>query len=421
MKKLIRLLLVFSMVMAMIGCNSGEKPAITEEEIEIADFDYSRYQVYPVESHKANSGRPYTDDNLPVFTRKMILELLGNEENQIFSPFNLYLNLNLMAGLTSGDARREILDLLGKEEDTLLKDYQALWKAYYADDGKRVSEYANSIWLNENLDVNDDKLKQIADDYFVPGFRGDMGSRDYTRAFQSWMNDNTGKMMGKQISGLEFDPGTLMAVASTIYYSNRWQYEYDPLKTKDATFHGVNGNTKAPFMNKTCSGFYVEGNGFSGIMDMFGNGEGYMLFLMPDEGGSIRNVFESEDFLKLIDGSRDEFLSPCLLELSLPKFDVDSKFKIEEILPRLGVRSMFDAGSNAFAELSSTPMEVDKIEHACRLILDEEGVKAAAYTVDIMYGGGPTERRKVVFDRPFIFMIMPDMKNVMFCGVINQL
>ncbi|MBR6957296.1 MAG: hypothetical protein IKH73_02490, partial [Erysipelotrichaceae bacterium] len=63
MKKLIKILLVFSMVMVMIGCNSGEKPAITEEEIEIADFDYSRYQVYPVESHKANSGRPYTDDN----------------------------------------------------------------------------------------------------------------------------------------------------------------------------------------------------------------------------------------------------------------------------------------------------------------------------------------------------------------------
>ncbi len=421
MKKLIKTGLVFALITVMIGCKEEVKPVSNEEETEIADFDYSVYQFYPVENYEVKEESLYADRKLPDFTVKMMKKLFDSEKNQVFSPFNLYLNMSLMAGLTSGEAKEELLDLLGSDENTVLSDYQTLWKTYYETGGNRVAEFANSIWLSDKLNVNEEKLKQIADDYYVPGFRGDMENEDYTKAFQSWLNDNTGKMMGNHISGLEFDPGMLMSVASTIYYSNRWQYEYDPLMTKNATFHGVNGDVKVPFMNKLCSGLYVEGSNFTGIMDIFGNYEDVMFFLMPDKETSVTALLESADFLKILNGKSDDIIMPYITEVSMPRVDVDSKLKLEEILPELGVKAMFDSSSNSFSELSSTPMAVDKIEHACRLIIDEEGVKAAAYTVEQMYGGAPEERKKIVFDRPFIFMIVSGSKNVLFCGVINQL
>ena len=186
-------------------------------------------------------------------------------------------------------------------------------------------------------------------------------------------------------------------------------------------FHGVNEDVKTPMMHKQVSAVYFESSNFTGIMDMFGNGEDYMMLLLPDKGCSVSDVINNDEFLSLINGENANTMSMYITEITLPKFDVDCKYDIEKILPEMGVRSVFQLDSNAFSELTDSAMAVDKIEHACRLILDEEGVKAAAYTVETMYGGSPSERKTIVFDRPFIFIVLSGLKNVMFCGVINQL
>ena len=108
-----------------------------------------------------------------------------------------------------------------------------------------------------------------------------------------------------------------------------------------------------------------------------------------------------------------------MVHLTLPKFDVSARFALEEILPQLGIKGIFGAQKDAFGVISDEPLAVSAIEHACRVRTDENGIEAAAYTVEMAIGGAPREHVKLTFDRPFFFALKSAYDNtVLFAGVI---
>ncbi|MBQ9036374.1 MAG: hypothetical protein IJ115_02825 [Erysipelotrichaceae bacterium] len=422
-RKLISVLLCVMMLL-ISGCQKEpdlETHQGEQQQAEIADFDYEQYLVSGVESYKS-SGRnngTVTEGKLPDFSLRLMKDILTTEKNTVFSPLNIYFNLAALAGLAQGEAREEIINTLGVKEDSLVFDYQAIWNRFYVKSDRTTTQFANSIWLNQSVDFNEDILKQESDYFYVPVFSGDMASEDYHKAFKSWLNDNTGELLGNHINEISISPATLMMLASTVYHTNRWQFEFEKEKTALEVFHGSEQDVKVEMMHKAASILYHEGSNFTSCMDIFGDG-GSFAIIMPNEGVSVAELMESSEVGELI-CSPGTIFDPARVELSLPKFDTDSKLRLEETLPRLGITSVFDSEKKPFGELTETAMAVDQIEHACRVVVDEEGIKAAAYTVDMMYGGpGPQEITKMVVDRPFIFIEYMG-NTIMFCGVINQL
>ena len=64
---------------------------------------------------------------------------------------------------------------------------------------------------------------------------------------------------------------------------------------------------------------------------------------------------------------------------------------------------------------------VTEVKHGVRVAIDEEGVKAAAYTVMMLLGGmPPTEIVTFAVDRPFIFVITGPSGMPLFVGIVNQ-
>ena len=67
---------------------------------------------------------------------------------------------------------------------------------------------------------------------------------------------------------------------------------------------------------------------------------------------------------------------------------------------------------------------MNKIDHAVRVGIDEEGVTGAAYTViEPTYGSaGPQIKKKVDFilDRPFLFVITSRDGLPLFTGIVNE-
>ena len=422
-RKLISVLLCLS-VLLVSGCHSEPELVVhqgEEQQAEIADFDYEQYLISGGKTPNGNGQGIINpaERKLSDFYVRLIRNVLVSEENTVFSPLNIYLNLAALAGLAQGEARDEIINVLGVNEDSLVYDYQTIWKNNYTDNGKTVTQFANSIWLNDSVKFNEDILKQESEYFYLPVFAGDMGSEDYHKAFKSWLNDNTGKLLGNHISGIEISPTTMMMLASTIYHTNRWQYEFEKEKTALGVFHGNEQDVKVDMMHKTAAIMYHKGSDYASCLDAFGDGGAFMI-IMPDEGVSIFELINRDEIGQLLSSPVNSF-EPARVELSLPKFDTDSKLKLEETLPELGITSIFASEKKPFGELTETAMAVDKIEHACRVIVDEEGIKAAAYTVETMYGGaGPDEIVKMTVDRPFIFVEYKE-NSILFCGVIYQL
>ena len=150
-----------------------------------------------------------------------------------------------------------------------------------------------------------------------------------------------------------------------------------------------------------------------------------MYFILPDEGVSIDTVLSDPEALSFMtQGWSYENKKHVKVNLSLPKFDVDSSMDLIDGLKNLGVESCFDFETSDFSPIlgDSIDAEVSKVSHAARVKIDEEGVVATSY-IEMPNAGSaapPDDEVDFILDRPFIFVIANSDGLPLFVGVVNQ-
>lgn len=370
---------------------------------------------------EAYSGR------LDGFYATTVQTMLGaaGDENLVYSPVNIYLALCMLAETTGEESRAQVLALLGLDSVEEARAVAgSLFNANYSNDGATTSLLANSIWLDDGLSYNDAVLQTLAQDHYASSFSGEMGSAEYNARVQRWLDEQTGGLLSEQAQGIEFGPETSFALASTVYYNARWASTFAETQTASGIFHSTTGDVDIDFMHQSSSGIYYWGDGFSAVSKSFDNGGGSMWFILPDEGVSISQLVGSDDCVDFI-VSPDERVNNkhLVINMAVPKFDVASDIELRDSLRAMGVTEVFDSALADFSPLMGNyPGYLSSARHAARVLIDEEGVEAAAYTVLIRDGGAmpPTDEVDFVLDRPFIFVLRGIDGEILFIGVVNQ-
>lgn len=174
----------------------------------------------------------------PAGTRQFLSGSAG--ENLAYSPLNVYMALAMLAELTGGESRAQILDLLGADSiEALRQQASDVWNASYRSDGAVESILASSVWLNEDVSFNQDTMDTLADTYYASSFRGEMGSADFNKALQDWLNEQTGGLLSDQTGGIELEPETVLALATTVYFRAKWNNEFQESGTEPGIFHAA--------------------------------------------------------------------------------------------------------------------------------------------------------------------------------------
>ncbi len=373
--------------------------------------------------NEANEKRLEAAQNAPdigAFTRGLYAELMRGEagNNVVCSPASVYIALAMLAEVTGGETRAEILKALGASDiGTLRNGVAALLKAETVDDGVQTSLIGNSFWLNESIKYKEEPLKALAEIYGASSFRGDPNDEAFKQALRDWLNENTGGLLKEAAKGVE--PGTLITLANTIYFKARWENEFPKSLTKDDVFHAVSGDKKVPFMHGVIMhGNAVKGENFTAVSLPLKSG-GSMLLFLPDEGvyagdimqGALDAVFADTDFG-----------GDYLINIALPKFDVGSNLDLIPAVKAMGVGQCF--ASPDFGPLLEEDQDavVSRINHAARVKIDEEGLEAAAYTVITADGAMFMDKTlDIAFDRPFMFVITGTSGAPLFMGAVNSL
>lgn len=348
-------------------------------------------------------------------------------ENRVYSPLNVYMALSMLAQLTGGESREQILTLLGSDSmDALRQQAGDVWNSNYRDDGALTSILANSLWLNKDVNFNQDTLDTLARDFYASSYRGEMGSVRFNRALQSWLNEQTGGLLKEQAGNIELDSDTILALASTVYFRAKWNSEFSKANTTPQTFHTPGGDVETDFMHQRDDQSYYWGDKFAAVSLPFKQG-GSMWFILPDEGITPEELLsdgEAMDFLFIADRYEWENQKFLFVNMSIPKFDVASQFDLEEGLQALGVTDVFDPELSDFTPMTShveEPITVSRSSHAARVVIDEEGCTATAFTA--MLGAGaaapPDDEVDFVLDRPFLFCITGDSGLPLFVGIVN--
>lgn len=408
-----------------------DEPLVTPSVLQPAvELPYAvSLAAYPVQEDSYRDGydrRRFAasyDGGNEFFARTMAQFLSGSgEENRVISPLNLYMALAMLAETAGGDTRAQLLGLLGVKDLEELRDQVcALWNGTYQDDEYAKALLANSLWMDERIEYDQQTTDTLARSYYASSFRGKMGSPEYNQALRDWIGLQTEGFLEGQVDKAELPEGTLLALVSTIYYRAAWQDEFPLENTAPGVFHSPVGDMECDFMRgfSAYSTFY-QGEGFTAVSKPLQE-HGNMYFILPDEGTDVDTLLGSSALLDFLDGSCEP--ESVILHLTVPKFDVSSDLDLKVGLSELGLGDMFGLGTADFSPLLEEPENVFVSEaiHSARVSIDEEGCTGAAYTEILLYGGGPSPKElDLVLDRPFLFVVTGDGGLPLFAGVVNQ-
>lgn len=394
---------------------------------EFDDAFYDAYDAWQEDQESQQSHASAYDGNLKGFLCKSIPEFLSGQEgeNRIYSPLNVYLALGMLAELTEGNSRRQILDLLGTDNIQELRTLAfALWNANYCSDGATTSILASSLWLNEDVSFNPSTMEQLARTYYASSYQGSMGSEEFDEALQSWLNEQTGGLLDEQCANVNLDADTILALAATVYYRAKWSGEFMEKNTAPDVFHASRQDITCDFMHQTNSQEYYWGDKFSATAKEL-DGSGAMWLILPDEGISVDDLLKDEEAMNFLSSRGDwENRKHLTVNLAVPKFDAASNMNLIPGLQKLGITDIFDEDVSDFSPMTADREGIfmSRAEHAARVTIDEKGCTAAAYTIMAMCGAGMPPEEEVDFtaNRPFLFAITGNDGLPLFVGVVER-
>ena len=385
-----------------------------------------------------------TDQMEPFLYKSLRVFLRNQDENLLCSPANAYLGLAMAAELTGGDTQQQLLKALGTENlEELRLQASALWENVFAGGSTQsvvhtnrgtgvvrvtnlheVSTLANSLWLDDSLDYDRRAMAPLARHYYASVYRQDLSDPQAAKNIGAWIDQNTGNLLTEASGSIELPDDARIALYSTIYFQSRWADEFDASKNTDAIFHGASADAVTTFMNKNSyQTYYYFGNNFGAVALELKNGS-TMWFLLPKEDKTVADILDDPQYLELLTGSSYEYTSKkyMLVNLSVPKFDVQAKKDLKEGLMGLGITDLFRYGSADFSASLEEPAFISSANQAVRVKIDETGVTAAAY-IELPAAGAaapPDEIIDFILDRPFLFLITDSTGIPLFAGSVQN-
>lgn len=360
------------------------------------------------------------------YYQEMMEKILpSDEDNTVCSPLNTYVAFAVLAEVTGGNTRQQILDMLHvKDLAELRTQVKALWESNYVDTPTLKSLLANSLWLREGTECKEETLREVAQNYYASVFGGDPESEEMNKALREWTDENTGGLLKEYSKDMKLNGDTVLAIISTICYKAAWNDEFREENNTQETFHGVNGDTTVDMMHRSdMMGVYRTDTFTSvglGLQD-----SGAMYFYLPAEGTNVNNLLSDPNLLSATVWSDDPHWSSPHVNLSVPKFRVSGKTDLLSTIRGLGITDALDPYISDFTPLTEDEenLFISQAEHAAMVEIDENGVTGAAYTELLADAGAdiPDEEVDLVFDRPFLFIVTGRDGSVLFSGVVRSI
>lgn len=365
----------------------------------------------------------------------------AGEGNLAVSPLSVYMALALEAEAAAGETQAELLAALGTDAETLRAAFPLLYRSAFTDGERHKVLPTNSLWLAQGLPVRQSCVDTLAEKYFCHSYEADFSGDNAgaNKAVRNFIKKQTNGLIDRDFRLTE---QTYFAVINTLYLKDLWNGAGDDLPLTDAA-HAFTQADGSVYETPLLRGHYASGRpqAGEGCTYFFAETAGHcrLLFLLPDEGHSVQEVFTEENIARAIactsygdynEDKTEHYNTRCLFPAFSADYDADLRALLRE---RFGIRALFD---DAACDLSSllgrasaegAPYACTNITHVTKLEVDRGGIEGAAATV-IANGATsaePDPAKEVyldfVVDRAFGFAIVDASGNTLFAGAVESL
>lgn len=346
----------------------------------------------------------------------------SNNENIFISPLSVSMALGMTYNGAAGEtesAMKSTLNFSGMSRQEINESYKSIIDFLSSLDPNVQFELANSIWYRLGFEVEQDFI-DLNKNYFNAEVTGlNFSDQNSVNTINSWVNDKTNNKIQKVIDKIDFQ--TMMFLINAIYFNGTWVYEFDKDQTKD-DFFNLSDSTQVncKMMQQAGTYKYLSNDKFQAVDLPYGSDKFRMSIFLPKYGNDLNSIvseFNSQNWK--IWTSQFEQKNGSIF---LPKFKLEYKITLNEILKAMGMEIAFDPGRADFTNINKNGgLFISKVLHKTFVDVYEEGTEAAAVTVVEVALTSVNPNAGFVFraDRPFLFVIWENNSNsILFIGKI---
>ena len=343
------------------------------------------------------------------------------ESNLFISPLSVSMALGMTLNGASGDtyaAMKNTLELNGLSEIEINEAYRDLIDLLINLDEEVIFNIANSIWYRNEFAVEQSFI-DVNKEYFDAEVQGlDFSNSSSLTIINNWVDEKTNGLIDKILE--ENIPAEIvMYLINAIYFKGIWTSEFDKKDTKTEPFYNYNNTTSnISLMHQEEDFLYTENEQLQAIDLMYGDSLYSMMVILPKTDVDINEFVATFDGITL----PEQFYS-TEINLYLPKFELEWKSSLNDVLNSMGMKIAFNTALADFTRITSGGnLFIDAVLHKTFIKVDEEGTEAAAVT---SVGVGVTSMPDIIdfrVDRPFIFIIKENHSGtILFVGKVLEL
>ncbi len=350
------------------------------------------------------------------------------QKNPVLSPVSAYLALGMVELGAKEDTLTEFELVLGKDAQELSKNLLEIMPTWLQDTkGDNALELANSAWLDTALEAEQNWLNDVGSLYMAEIFQTELSSNAARKDINDWIEKHTHSLI-KNFLTKNLEATEQMVLCNTVYFKGKWNHKFDKQQTRERTFSLEDGTTKEVEMmqGKEWNLPYFQSEDAQGVILKYRDGSMGLVALKPENGKTVREMYENltqQKLETLLDDAKE-----TLVNIRLPKFEIEMDVKLNESLKQMGLQKVFDknmANLTGIGVSQTGYLFVGSVRQKAIVKLDEEGTEAAAVTAVVIESTAEISDAKkpidVYFDEPFLYMIMDlESKTPVFIGIVDE-
>lgn len=343
-----------------------------------------------------------------------------------FSPISLYnVLINVYMGISDEELSKKLNNILGLNETERILFYSQIIQNNYFNDSKTEIKISNGGFYNSDIVTENksyvDKLTETYTECYKLSYEKNFDN------LLDWINKAVKDNNFINKEAFKNLDKTNLLLFSTIYYQQKWKYEFIDSKIYKGPFY-INSNEKKEitFMNHIyIIDYYYDYEDYYSFFDFYSN-EYIINYLVPKSiNKNILDLIKDKNFLIEDEAVKEEDIA---IDLSVPKFKREINLDIIPILKELGLDKLFNESystfNHPFIVENKKNYYLNQIFHKNIIELNEDGtaIKSIKHESSSNMIGNTLEMNalKINLDRPFIYIIKDKNKLPIFIGYIDN-
>lgn len=355
--------------------------------------------------------------------------LANSQENMMISPVSIGMALDMTYNGAKGETREAMaaaLKIQGIDIKTLNQNNQALLYLLSTADSKVTLDIANSLWLRDGFELNQDFSDRVETHYLATLQTQDFSDPKAAAVINNWVDENTRGMI-EEIVTPPIDPAAVMFLINAMSFKGEWTSPFDKELTSEQDFKTGAGQTvKVPMMFQSGAFDYLKAANFQAVRLPYGEADRMAMYLfLPNEDANLAQFQEQlnqanwKSWLTLFKNGEGSVM--------LPRFTMEYEQSLNSVLTDLGMGIAFEAGKADFSDMTAVEtsdheLYISEVKHKTYIQVDEVGTEAAAATsVEIGLTSMPVNDFELKFDRPFFYAIQDkETGAILFMGSVGD-